>query len=208
MISPPPAPPAKSLLIPRAIYDAILAHARAGKPAEVCGLLRGRDGVITGILPAANAAPNPITDYEVEASALLIQFEWEEAGDELIAIYHSHPADPAYPSASDAIQAYYPDSVYLICSLLDDAQPDLRGYFLRDMQGDVDPALWRDHLPFYETRPGRWGLYLPPGAVIPPVLRSLALPSDRAVYIVIQDDGDDAPYARVVTVTPVAIAIV
>ncbi len=198
---------APSLTLPRPIYDAIIAHARAGKPEEVCGLLRGRDGVVTGILPARNAAPNPITDYEVEASALLVQFEWEEAGDELIAIYHSHPEDPAYPSASDAIQSYYPDSIYLICSLLDDDQPDLRGYFLRDAQGDVDPLILRDHLPFYETRPGRWGFHLAAGAVVPPVLRSLALPPDLATYVVIQDEGGDALYTRMVTVTPVAIAI-
>lgn len=195
------------LHLPRQIYDAIVAHARNGKPEEVCGLLRGRAGQVTDIRPTRNVAPNRITDYEVEPNALLAQFEWEEAGDELVAIYHSHPQDPAYPSASDAINAYYPDSVYLICSLQDDSQPDLQGYFLREARGRLGPAQLRGALPFYKTRPGRWGYYLPAGAVAPEVLNSLDGAPGLALYIVIQEQADDAPYVRAVTVSPVEVLI-
>lgn len=196
------------LRLPQPLVDAIIAHARAGKPEEVCGLVRGRSGQATEIRPARNVAPNRITDYAVESSALLAQVEWEDAGDELIAIYHSHPQDPAYPSASDAIQAYYPDSVYLICSLQDDIHPDLKGYLLREVDGDTDAAALRDHLPFYQTRLGRWGYYLPAGAALPTVLASLDMPPGLALYLVIQDEGEDAPYARAVAVTPVELMII
>ncbi len=196
------------LRLPQPLVDAIIAHARAGKPEEVCGLVRGRSGQATEIRPARNVAPNRITDYAVESSDLLAQVEWEDAGDELIAIYHSHPQDPAYPSASDAIQAYYPDSVYLICSLLDDAHPDLRGYFLREVEGDLDAVALRHALPFYQTRPGRWGCYLPAGATIPPTLAPLDLPPGLALYVVIQHEAGGEPYVRSVAVTPVELVIV
>jgi proteasome lid subunit RPN8/RPN11 len=34
----------------------------------------------------------------------------------LLAIFHSHPAGPAGPSATDVRQAYYPESIYIILS--------------------------------------------------------------------------------------------
>ncbi len=198
---------APHLILPQPLAEAIIAHARAGKPEEVCGLVRGRVGRAIGVFPARNIAPNPITDYEVESKALLAQVEWEDAGDELIALYHSHPQDPAYPSASDAIQAYYPDSVYLICSLLDDARPDLKGFFLREIDAQLDPTALRRALPFYRTRPGRWGYYLPAGAALPPALAGLGPPPGLALYIVIQEDAEEPTQTRAVTVTPIELVI-
>jgi hypothetical protein len=61
---------------------------------------------------------------------LLKQFDFEERGEAMIAIYHSHPVDPPYPSATDARNAFYPDAVYLICSLVQPEQPLIRGWRL------------------------------------------------------------------------------
>lgn len=38
----------------------------------------------------------------------------EAVGQQLVAIFHSHPAGPAYPSAADQAQWFYPDVVMLI----------------------------------------------------------------------------------------------
>jgi proteasome lid subunit RPN8/RPN11 len=38
----------------------------------------------------------------------------EEAGEELLAIYHSHPGGPAWPSPSDVAEAAYPGVIHLI----------------------------------------------------------------------------------------------
>lgn len=119
------------LVAPRAIWEAIVAHAREGLPEEVCGLLHGRDGVVTGLVRAHNVAEARETHYLVDPQTLLRQFEFEDAGEEMIGIYHSHPTAPAYPSASDARWATYPDAVYVICSLVNPAAPVLRGYRLR-----------------------------------------------------------------------------
>jgi proteasome lid subunit RPN8/RPN11 len=43
--------------------------------------------------------------------------EMRESGEELFAIYHSHPTAPATPSASDIEQSAYPEAYYLIISL-------------------------------------------------------------------------------------------
>jgi proteasome lid subunit RPN8/RPN11 len=118
------------ITLPQHIQDEIIAHARAGAPEEVCGILSGRDGVATELVRARNEAVNPIMDYWVDGQTLLRQFDFEERGEAMIAIYHSHPVDPPYPSATDAANAFYPDAVYLICSLLGPGQPVIRGWRL------------------------------------------------------------------------------
>ncbi|MBM4459458.1 MAG: M67 family metallopeptidase [Chloroflexi bacterium] len=127
----------KQLVITQAHHDEIIAHAQAGAPNEVCGLLAGRAGRADALWRARNVAADPRLDYEMNPQTLLKQFEFEEQGQEMVAIYHSHPESPAYPSATDALRAYYPDSVYVICSLADAAQPVMAGF--RMIQGEAEP---------------------------------------------------------------------
>lgn len=49
--------------------------------------------------------------------------EMEKEGLELVAIFHSHPHSPAVPSGTDLELAFYPDSLYLIVSLME-GEPD------------------------------------------------------------------------------------
>lgn len=119
-----------AIVLPPHIYDEIIAHARAGAPEEVCGILAGRAGVATELVRGRNEAANPIMDYWVDGQTLLKQFEFEDRGEEMVAIYHSHPVDEAFPSATDARNAFYPDAVYLICSLLRPDRPVIRGFRL------------------------------------------------------------------------------
>jgi proteasome lid subunit RPN8/RPN11 len=125
------------LVITRPVYEEIVAHARAGYPLEVCGLLSGRRGIADVIWRACNVAANPRLDYEMDPQTLLKQFDFEEQGQEMVAIYHSHPESPAYPSATDALRAYYPDSVYVICSLEDADRPVVAAFHMG--QGDAEP---------------------------------------------------------------------
>ncbi|GEM_PF-989397 len=128
------------LILPGQIYAEIIAHARAGAPEEVCGILSGRDGVATELVRGRNEATNPRMNYWLDGQTLLRQFDFEERGEAMIAIYHSHPVDPAYPSAVDAANAFYPDAVYLICSLLHPEQPELRGWRLIQEELTERPA--------------------------------------------------------------------
>ncbi|MEA3335201.1 MAG: M67 family metallopeptidase [Chloroflexota bacterium] len=131
---------ATSIELPRQIYDGIVAHAREGAPQEICGILSGIDGRATELVRAQNEAENPVMDYWVDGQTLLRQFDFEDQGEAMIAIYHSHPVDEAYPSATDARNAYYPDATYLICSLLQPDQPTLRAYRLLSKELDQRPA--------------------------------------------------------------------
>ena len=178
---------------------------RPGKPEEVCGLVRGRHGAAVGIHRARNVAPDPISDYEVDPQALLVQFAWEEQGDALVAIYHSHPVSPAYPSASDAFNAHYPDAVYLICSLQVDEHPVLNGFWLRELPIPFNLDAIRSDIQFSEVRPGRWGAYLPPEASTPAALAHLERPLGQALYVVYETADEDA--FRVVAVEPVMVEI-
>jgi proteasome lid subunit RPN8/RPN11 len=105
-----------------------VAHAGAGFPEEICGIIAGKAGVATALHRGRNVSPTPRVAYELDVETLARQIEFADAGLTLAAIYHSHPAGPETPSATDIARATYPDSVYLICSLADPARPTLRGF--------------------------------------------------------------------------------
>lgn len=128
--------------LPRSIAEEMLAHAQAGKPEEICGLVAAdRSGRIVKIYKVANAAENKIVTYFMDPREQYRAFKtMEEEGLELYGIYHSHPATEAYPSATDRRLAFdastgtplYPDAVYFIISLADDEHPVIRAFRLPD----------------------------------------------------------------------------
>ena len=114
------------LTIPGAVADVMLAHARAEVPNEACGLLSGSlsDGTAGAYHPARNADASPYV-YTVHPEDLVrIVFGIEDAGEDLVAIFHSHTHTPAVPSPTDRRQAQYPDAFYVLATLSDpDAAP-------------------------------------------------------------------------------------
>lgn len=132
----------KEVHLPRIQAEMMIAHARSGKPEEICGLVaQERAGGITAILPVENAAQNKIITYYMEPMSQHRAFmELERRGWELAGIYHSHPASPAYPSQTDQGLAFdpyddqplYPGVHYFILSLADDANPVIRAFLLPD----------------------------------------------------------------------------
>jgi len=119
-------------VIPADVRDAIVAHARAGLPNEACGILAGLDGRVERFFPAQADEPSPYY-YRIESrDQIRIMNAIDDAGLDLLAIYHSHTSSPAYPSRTDAEQAFWPDAVYVIVSLAG-ADADVRGYRIQDM---------------------------------------------------------------------------
>jgi proteasome lid subunit RPN8/RPN11 len=124
----------ETFVLAPALCAEIIAHARSGYPEEVCGLIAGSHGEGRELYRAQNLAATPRTAYVMDVATLARQIEFADRGQELAAIYHSHPAGPDTPSPSDIAQAFYPHAVYLICSLRRPEQPVLRAFRIRDGQ--------------------------------------------------------------------------
>jgi proteasome lid subunit RPN8/RPN11 len=126
------------VVIPAAVRDEIIAHARAGLPNEACGILAGRDGRAERFFPAQPDEPSPYYYRISSRDQLRIVNEIDEAGLELVGIYHSHVSSPAFPSRTDAEQAFWPDAVYVIVSLAGGGA-DVKGYRIVDMGISEEP---------------------------------------------------------------------
>jgi proteasome lid subunit RPN8/RPN11 len=116
------------LTIPASVAEAMVAHARAELPNEACGLLSGSltGAAATAFHPARNAEASPLR-YNVHPEDLVrIVFAIEDAGEDLVAIFHSHTRSPAVPSATDRRTAMYPGVFYLLATLADASAPAAR----------------------------------------------------------------------------------
>jgi proteasome lid subunit RPN8/RPN11 len=119
--------------ISRALYDDMVAHARADAPNECCGMIATRDGEAVELYRAENAAASPLR-YEIDgAEQYRIQMAIDDAGHDLGAIYHSHTRTEPYPSQTDINLAFYPEALYVIVGLAG-AEPDVKAYEIRDGQ--------------------------------------------------------------------------
>jgi [CysO sulfur-carrier protein]-S-L-cysteine hydrolase len=136
------------LSIPRPLYEAMLAHARAELPAECCGLLAGTIegdvGKATHHFPLINALASP-TEYESEPRSMFTAHKaMRAAGIEVLAVYHSHPTSDPVPSRRD-LERNFSESVVNIIIGLKWADPDVRAWWLR---GDgQDEATWTVNAP-------------------------------------------------------------
>ena len=123
-----------AMKVPRQMVEEMIAHAREEAPNECCGMVGGADGSATTVYRSINAEASPLR-YSLDASdQFRIMQEMEKRGEELVGIYHSHTGSAAYPSQTDVNLAAYPDAVYLIVSLEDPQNPDVRGFWIRDRQ--------------------------------------------------------------------------
>lgn len=106
------------IYLPRKLANQLLHLAQSSPDTEVCGLLGGRNGVATRCYPIENVAKQPEQQFLLNASQQILALaQMREYGEELFAIYHSHPTASAVPSAMDIEFASYPDALTLIISL-------------------------------------------------------------------------------------------
>ncbi len=92
----------------------ILSDVRARAPKEACGLIAGVAGVSIKVFEIRNRLSSPVRfrmDPQQQLDAML---EMDEKSWDMLAIYHSHPQGPAFPSATDIAEAAYPETANLI----------------------------------------------------------------------------------------------
>jgi len=119
--------------ISAALLGEVIDAARAGVPNEACGILvsdryHGDGGAALRYVPLRNAAESPYRYLIDAAEQLRVWIELDDADEVVWAIVHSHVASPAEPSQTDVGLAYYPDSLYVICSLADADRPSVRAW--------------------------------------------------------------------------------
>jgi len=94
-------------------------HAKQEWPTECCGLLAGKDGLVTRIYQLENREGSRVS-YLADPEQQFRAFEEiEDLGLDLLAIYHSHPDTESYPSEVDMEKAFYSEVLYIIISLKD-----------------------------------------------------------------------------------------
>lgn len=97
--------------IPRAIIEALVAHAREDLPNEACGMVHASDGADGAAIEAHRVKNDAASPYRYEMNPLQmlrLERQREDSGEALFAIYHSHVASEAYPSPTDVRMAFWP----------------------------------------------------------------------------------------------------
>lgn len=150
-----------SLNIPRHILDEVVAHARELDPYECCGLLAGKDGVVTHHYRIKNIVAeegaqelssfdeakidhlkrlSPEERAEIAFTMDMQEFSLAKKdiraqGTQLQVVYHSHPHSPARPSITDIkIASDYED----IWSKINLAEPC---YIILSLQDKAKPDI-------------------------------------------------------------------
>lgn len=110
---------------------ALWQHVMRALPQEAVGVLGGQAGVIQAVYPLPNLAIDPLHSYLADPGALVRVLKAMQADhQDWLAIYHSHPQGPAWPSRTDLERAAY-RLPYLIA---DARRGDLRAFLLPEAQ--------------------------------------------------------------------------
>ena len=110
--------------------EKVFEHSRAGYPHEACGLLGGIESTVTTFYPMTNVAASGTVYMLDSREQLEVMQAMDDLGEELIGIYHSHVASEAFPSPTDIQQAFYPESAYVIVSLEDRVNLDMKAFMI------------------------------------------------------------------------------
>lgn len=120
------------MALPRALADAITAHARAELPNEGCGIIVGSAPAASGGIAlryeaCRNSAASPVR-YAIHPDDLYrLTVAMDDDAKVFWGIVHSHVKSPAVPSLTDVGLALYPDVLYLLVSLADDRADPVTG---------------------------------------------------------------------------------
>jgi proteasome lid subunit RPN8/RPN11 len=109
----------RQLRLTSAQLESMRAHVEACLPLEACGLLAGSGDTVQKVIPVSNEARSPVRFRMSPVEQLHSFDQMEREGLDLIGIFHSHPAGPERPSATDIAEAAY-EVVYVIWSRFQD----------------------------------------------------------------------------------------
>ena len=106
----------------------VVAHCQSRYPKEACGLLAGKDGVVTQVYPMTNVEDSPIGYAMDPKEQLQVEKQMRQQDQRMVGIFHSHTASPAYPSSVDVRLAISSDVSYVLVSFQRHDRPDFKSY--------------------------------------------------------------------------------
>lgn len=116
------------ITISRHIVEEMIKHAKEEYPWECCGMLAGKNQTVTKLFKTKNIAESKDL-YELDPLDQVRAFEEiDRLNLQLLGVYHSHPDHPCYPSGLDTSQAFYPNTVFFIISLLEFDNPKIKAF--------------------------------------------------------------------------------
>tara|TARA_B100000949_G_C14118123_1_gene381358 strand:+ start:113 stop:496 length:384 start_codon:yes stop_codon:yes gene_type:complete len=113
----------------------MIAHAAEEYPNECCGILAGKEEVVSHLYRITNTAHSPyryLMDPQEQLDAML---DSEHGGRNVLAFYHSHTHSGAYPSETDvrmAVQLGWPGAYYILVSLEIKGNPQVKSFQIDD----------------------------------------------------------------------------
>ncbi|HCZ11337.1 MAG TPA: hypothetical protein DHV16_03575 [Nitrospiraceae bacterium] len=119
------------IIIPKQIFEEMLAHCRAGYPNEACGILAGNANEVSKIYKLINIEKSPVSYFMDSKEQFQVMKDMREDNLSMLAIFHSHPSSGAYPSAKDVSLAFYEECVYIIVSLIEN-EPVAKGFVIKE----------------------------------------------------------------------------
>ena len=111
------------LVIECHLYQQMIAYLRGLLPNEGCGFLAGVGETVIGLYEVDNLHDSPFAFEMDPRQHVEAMFEIEEQGLEMLAIFHSHPQGPGYPSEQDVERSQYPDAASVIVSFVNEQEP-------------------------------------------------------------------------------------
>ena len=117
-------PGPRSVSLSAELVEAMVVHARAEYPNEMCGVVVGDGPAADGGTalrwePARNRAASPLR-YDIHPDDLYrLTVETDDAGEVFWGIVHSHTHSAPRPSLTDIGLAFYADAIYILVSLAD-----------------------------------------------------------------------------------------
>ncbi len=107
-------------------------HVEQNAPLEACGLLAGKNDAVEKVLLVRNQAQSPVR-FVMDPQEQLDAFEWMVSqAQDLLGIFHSHPAGPETVSVTDVAEAAY-EVVHVIWSRTD-GEWKARGFWIENGQ--------------------------------------------------------------------------
>lgn len=119
--------------VDEALVAEMVAHAREDAPDECCGLVAARDGVAVEVRRMENLAHSPLK-FEMDGLHVMRALDdFEAAGADLGAIYHSHTRTEPYPSQTDInFAANWPGVEWIIVGVDRKGEATVRTYLIED----------------------------------------------------------------------------